>query len=652
MFQHKLIRGVLCSVICLLAARSVSAETTSLPFLKDGTPQFQVKVLSDKPSLTFAKEQITQILPQLSGTNTTPTASAWTLNLDIANPALKSQNLTQEKLGDDGYLITKDANGILITGYTGRAVLYGVFELIHQATGFTWMRPLIGSTPVSPILNATINMPLPYTGQPAFNERGLTTSYTYWKTDNLPILNWLIHNGLNMNALNTANFVSGAAAREERGMPLHIHGHAFGFLVPPGEYGKTHPEYFSLIDGKRKISSRNSQLCLSNPAVVALIVQKFNKMLAEQPSLQEVGLGPNDGTSGWCQCDKCAAMDSPKDMHQPFIHGERSYSTRYIKFANEVARELKKQHPNIRIHVYAYSNYIAPPDCEVDPALDVEFCTMYRCTVHALNDPNCPRNAAFNRYLQGWMAKTHHIFIRDYYLMVGSGSARAMPTSLYTLQKDLQYYHSQHLLGMVPEMVADGPNGANVPAGTEYPSWLRPPSYYTDAWNTGWPVYYGMAQLLWNPDKNVQQIIKEACDTYYGPAADLMTQYHDTLQKNWYLSGHVGEAPPPSKITTFSENVQSGPYCLCWGYAPRITWQANHLLNVQPDGKTTKATLIQLAQLLLDAREIARKKMLPAVQDRIETDVQNFQTMALSQGYEIDFRQGQTKVSFMSTTHE
>jgi hypothetical protein len=489
-----------------------------------------------------------------------------------------------------------------------------------------------------------------------------------WKTDSEQMLNWLESNGLNMNAMTTATFQplwsnssnnadmpdlkAHCANREKRGLPLEIHGHSFGFLISPEEFGKTHPEYFSLIDGKRKVSTRNSQLCLSNPAVLDLIVQRFEKMLGVQPDLRTLGLGPNDGASGWCQCEFCNAMDSPTDMHQPFTHGERSYSTRYIKFANQVAQRLSKKYPDAHIHVYAYTNYIAPPDCEVAPALEVEFCAMYRCTVHALNDPNCPKNSAFNRFLQGWLAKTKNIYIRDYFIMMGSGAARAMPTSLYTLQKDIRYYQSQQLLGLVPEMIPDGPNGANVPAGEPYASWLQPPSRYSEVWDTGWLVYYGMARLLWNPAQKAEDIIAQACDSYYAAASKQMSQYHQILQENWYQSGHPGVAPAANQITTFSENVQTGPYCLGWGYAPRITWQANHLFNVQPDGKTTKAELAKLAQLLLDAREIARKKMLPVLRDRIETDVQNFQEWALSQSYEIDFRFGQTQVKFMSTTRE
>ena len=46
--------------------------------------------------------------------------------------------------------------------------------------------------------------------------------------------------------------------------------HTYEVLVPPEKYGKTNPEYYSLIDGKR---NPVTQLCLSNPDVLTLVVQ-------------------------------------------------------------------------------------------------------------------------------------------------------------------------------------------------------------------------------------------------------------------------------------------------------------------------------------------------------------------------------------------
>jgi hypothetical protein len=571
------------------------------------------------------------------------------LKLTLNHNALKAQHLSREKLGDDGFLIARDGPGVLVTGYTPRAALYGAFFVLEKATGFVDVRPQSGFAPIEPIQSATLKMELPFFDRPDFSERGASLSGMLWQTANENMLDWETRNGLSIYSLNTKNFVDVAPALEKRGLPLQVHGHSFAFLVPPGEFGKTHPEYFPLIDGKRKVADFGAQLCVSNLAVVDLVAQRLGEMIDRQPDLQVVGLGPNDGSGGWCECDQCRAMDSPLDAHQPFTHGERSYSTRYIKFANEVTQKLHQKHPAARVHVYAYTNYIAAPDCPIDPALQVEFCPMYRCNVHAFNDANCPRNAALDRFLKSWLPKTRNIFIRDYFVMTSVGAARAMPTSLFTLQQDLLYFREQKLLGAVPEMHPDGPNAANVPAGEKYAAWLLPPSRYTEIWDAGWPIYSGMTRLMWHPEQDLSKLIRQMCDSYYGPAGALMAQYHERLQRNWYQSGRIGQAPAADQIAKFGENVTSGPWCLGWSYAPRITSQAQHLLDAQPGRKNAREEITALAKILLDAREIARQKQLPIARDRIETDVALFQTWALSQGFEIDFLQGKTEVKLMAT---
>src|SRR5690606_17449370 len=56
--------------------------------------------------------------------------------------------------------------------------------------------------------------------------------------------------------------------------------HTFNTLLSPEEYGRTHPEYFSLINGTRL---PGTQLCLSNAKVVEIVVANLKKKIAENP---------------------------------------------------------------------------------------------------------------------------------------------------------------------------------------------------------------------------------------------------------------------------------------------------------------------------------------------------------------------------------
>jgi hypothetical protein len=79
--------------------------------------------------------------------------------------------------------------------------------------------------------------------------------------------------------------------------------HTFNTLVPQQEYAQTHPEYYSLIDGKRR---PGTQLCLSNPEVLKLLVASLKNKIKEKPNSSYWSVSQDDNDR-YCQCDGCKA---------------------------------------------------------------------------------------------------------------------------------------------------------------------------------------------------------------------------------------------------------------------------------------------------------------------------------------------------------
>ena len=52
------------------------------------------------------------------------------------------------------------------------------------------------------------------------------------------------------------------------------YGHTFYRLLPVEKYLDTHPEYFSLVKGKRQGGNDSGQLCLTNPDVQGICTGK------------------------------------------------------------------------------------------------------------------------------------------------------------------------------------------------------------------------------------------------------------------------------------------------------------------------------------------------------------------------------------------
>ena len=148
--------------------------------------------------------------------------------------------------------------------------------------------------------------------------------------------------------------------------------HNFFKLVPAAEFGKTHPEYFPLLDGKRKVLSGSAfwQPCVSNPEVVDICVRKILEHFGRNPYQICHALSVNDG-GGNCECEKCKAMDSPEDV------ATAQLTSRYVKFMNAVTERVAAKYPNRLIGFIIYGGIRdAPKDIKLHPNLVPYFCTM------------------------------------------------------------------------------------------------------------------------------------------------------------------------------------------------------------------------------------------------------------------------------------
>ncbi len=114
---------------------------------------------------------------------------------------------------------------------------------------------------------------------------------------------------------------------------------------------------------------QGGQVCYTNPELIQKVAQVARdyfdgKGLPE--GLKAMGdyfaVVPDDNAS-WCQCDRCQQMltvsRADKRGHGFFSNASSSY---YIfSFINEVARELRKTHPDKYIATLAYASYAYPP---------------------------------------------------------------------------------------------------------------------------------------------------------------------------------------------------------------------------------------------------------------------------------------------------
>ena len=146
-------------------------------------------------------------------------------------------------------------------------------------------------------------------------------------------------------------------------------GHAFTRWW--ARFGKSHPEYFALVGGKRQPRYAGQpdrvKLCVSNPAVWKQIVADW---AARKDRSRFIDVCEND-SGNYCECAECRKLDMPP---RPGEKWDRDLSDRYIYFANQVLKEARKIDPDAAVCHYAYSVYRYPPRREkADPAVYIGF---------------------------------------------------------------------------------------------------------------------------------------------------------------------------------------------------------------------------------------------------------------------------------------
>ena len=148
----------------------------------------------------------------------------------------------------------------------------------------------------------------------------------------------------------------------------NISWHTFGLVIDPKKYGKSHPEYFPLVRGKRH-NSPNKQLgdwapCVSNPDVQKLFVAYILKRHGRSGS-DGVQLSVNDGAGNHCECAGCTAWDDPGERAKGF------YSSRYFTFYKEILDEARKTAPDAKgiILLYSDATSVVPARAEIHPGL-------------------------------------------------------------------------------------------------------------------------------------------------------------------------------------------------------------------------------------------------------------------------------------------
>ncbi|MBS3764374.1 MAG: DUF4838 domain-containing protein, partial [Planctomycetes bacterium] len=272
---------------------------------------------------------------------------------------------------------------------------------------------------------------------------------------------------------------------------------AHGVHLPKGYGFKEHPEYYALIDGKR----RKRQFCVSNEDVVKGAIKTTRAFFRKHPDRRWIGMGPNDGR-GFCQCEKCRALDGGD--WDPFAN-HMSMTDRYMWFFNRILEGIKDEFPNKKICFYSYASYNRPPvKVEPNPRIVPAFAPITLCRIHGLGNPVCPEKNEYYRWLiQEWGKILPDVYDRGYWFNL------ADPGTLFPMVHRIR--------DQVPLAHKLGITGWRVECLTH--------------WGSEAPSLYIAGKLMWNHKADVDALLKDFYTRFFGPAAPQMAEYFTTINE-------------------------------------------------------------------------------------------------------------------------
>lgn len=275
---------------------------------------------------------------------------------------------------------------------------------------------------------------------------------------------------------------------------------------------KSHPEYFALYNGKRATTEPFGwgTPCLSSEGFFQSTVNFCRAYFKVYPDEPLLSLQPGDSTTLICQCDLCKGKDTPERGYQGLM------SDYVWGFINRVGIELRKTNPGKKIVCEAYGPYWLPP-LKIDkfsPNVMVMF---------------------FNGRQGFFDAKQHHIILdnRQAYL------ERVAPGNFYTADFYLSSRPKIDTAGLpvyFPHTIAEDLRALK---GKSLGDFIEV-TYGNDS--DGKDMYapgfnhlnvYVTARHYWDASQDVDVLLNEYYDRFYGPAAKEMKAFVEFSEQNW-----------------------------------------------------------------------------------------------------------------------
>ncbi|HVT28062.1 MAG TPA: DUF4838 domain-containing protein [Lacipirellulaceae bacterium] len=477
--------------------------------------EWNIIVASDAiPSEKYAAEELQSFLEQATGahlkiTNTAPPkASPHHFYIGVRAAAEKAfPGLKAETFGPEDLRIVIRNGNVAIVGGQPRGTLYGVYTFLEDYVGVRFLTaddtfvPKVGGWRVIGPVDRTYRPPL-------------VLRHSYFRENSIsPAFATRLRN----NAITDDPKYGGRTG-------MQTINHSFGRLLPSSKYGKDHPEYYALVNGKRlapvKDDWHQTQLCLTNPDVLRLVTQAVLDEIDANPNVDSVSVSQNDDDK-YCRCPKCAAIDDREGTPMGSL----------LNFVNAVAAQVAKHYPHVRVGTLSYWYSRKPPKTlKPAPNVLIQLCSIECCPLHAIDDPACAHNRKFCEDADGWAKICQNLSIWNY--NVNFHNYQLPMPNLRVIGPNVRYFVAHHAKGVFMQAAGDTVGSA-----------------FSDLHN------YVISNLLWDPNRSGEALRDEFLRLHYGPAAEPLRQLVEEFEQKALSTGHNPSCFAPPNLYGFDDEL-------------------------------------------------------------------------------------------------
>lgn len=472
MLSKKLSRVIpLLSVACALSIPALIASQP-VPLVEDGNARATLIVPPEAgPQTLKAVDDFQYHVRKLTGVPLAKADSAEGVEgTKIIVGGKVGEALTDLEVGYDGYIIRTTPEGdLILAGRTDAGTRNAIYGLLQDHIGMRWFYPGEIGVYWPEIKDRTLILsPIDETNRPRFAHRN-------------PWYNGWIYG--QFSPAEKEQYIQWTDRNRGTGVNESL-GHEWNFAVPPDKYFESNPEYYSLVGGRRQ----PLQLNTANQEVVEIYVDYVKKLFRDNSDQMTASLSPNDGT-GWDESEEALAVSD-------------DLVTRNLVFMNQIAERVAEEFPDRRLNFYAYADMVhLPKDPSIRSADNLmPWVAQYSMDqINPVSDPTIPVLAKFRDTLLGWSRLSEiGLGLRTY------ASWWSVPCAeIRRIAMDSRFFASMNAKGNSREYL-------DLQYGTHLLKWAE-------------------HQLLWNPDVEYEELLRDFFPKFYGPAGVAMAEVYGKL---------------------------------------------------------------------------------------------------------------------------